>query len=315
MFATPLPRLGQNSKGLSGYLDRLVLDLLTPDHGPKVDFLLPPGEQALTDPLSLSWQVYRNPISLFIGGVTGVLLELAEPRVRSGVWDNTSFRTDPLRRLKRTGLAAMVTVYGAQSQARRMIESISALHSQVSGYTPTGAAYCASDAHLLDWVQATASYGFLEAYAAYVWPITDNDRSQFLAESVPSAQLYGATGAPMDLEQRQALFETMLPLLEPSPILFEFLAIMQNTKVFPAPLGALQILLVKAGVDLLPMPVRHRLGLGSSWTLKSWQRVIINMAARASDRLVLPSSPPVQACRRLGLDPAQVFSWRGGAKN
>lgn len=314
MFATSLPRAGQNSRGLSGYLDRLVLDLLTPDQGPRVDFLVPPGEAALTDPQSLSWQVYRNPISLFIGGVTGVVLELAEPRVRTGVWDNTSFRTDPLRRLKRTGLAAMVTVYGAQSQAKRMISSISSLHSQVSGYTPTGAAYSASDSHLLDWVQATASFGFLEAYAAFVRPISDRERGQFLAESLPAAQLYGATGAPRDLEQRQALFASMMPLLEPSPILFEFLAIMQKTKVFPAPLGALQTLLVKAGVDLLPQPVRHRLGLGSDWTLKSWQRAIISMAARSSDRLVLPSSPPVQACRRLGIDPAQVFSRRGGPK-
>jgi hypothetical protein len=27
-----------------------------------------------------------------------------------------------------------------------------------------------------------------------------------------------------------------------------------------------------------------------------------------SDRLILPSSPPVQACRRLGLDASEVFA-------
>jgi uncharacterized protein (DUF2236 family) len=59
--------------------------------------------------------VFRNPLSLFVGGITAVLLELAEPRVRTGVWEHTAFRTQPQQRLQRTGLAAMVTVYAARS--------------------------------------------------------------------------------------------------------------------------------------------------------------------------------------------------------
>ena len=86
--------------------------------------------------------------------------------MRSGVWDHSSFRTDPMSRMKRTGLAAMVTVYGSQSEARRMIAAIVALHGQVSGLTPGGEAYGANDTELLDWVQATASFGFVEAYGA-----------------------------------------------------------------------------------------------------------------------------------------------------
>ena len=50
-----------------------------------------------------------------------MILELAEPRVRSGVWDHTSFRTDPVTRLRRTGLAAMVTVYAPRETAEAMI--------------------------------------------------------------------------------------------------------------------------------------------------------------------------------------------------
>ncbi len=91
------------------------------DGGPKPDFSTPAGEPALTAPDSVSWRVFKNPISLFIGGASAVLLELAEPRVRSGVWDHTSFRTDPVRRLQRTGLAAMMTVYGPKSEAEAMI--------------------------------------------------------------------------------------------------------------------------------------------------------------------------------------------------
>jgi uncharacterized protein (DUF2236 family) len=53
---------------------------------------LPAGEPALAAPDSVSWRVFKNPVSLFVGGVTAVILELAEPRVRTGVWEHSSFR-------------------------------------------------------------------------------------------------------------------------------------------------------------------------------------------------------------------------------
>ena len=40
----------------------------------------------------MSWRVFKNPLSLFIGGITAVIMELAEPRVRTGVWEHTTFR-------------------------------------------------------------------------------------------------------------------------------------------------------------------------------------------------------------------------------
>lgn len=82
---------------------------LTSAPGLEVDFSQPPGAAALIPLDSISWRIFRNPVSLYIGGVAAVLLELAEPRVCSGVWDHTSFRTDPVTRLRRTGTAAMVT--------------------------------------------------------------------------------------------------------------------------------------------------------------------------------------------------------------
>ena len=91
---------------------------MEPGPGQPVDFTVPAGEPALTAPDSVSWQVFKNPIALFVGGVTAVLLELAEPRVRTGVWEHTTFRTDPIPRMRRTGLAAMVTVYGPQEHGR-----------------------------------------------------------------------------------------------------------------------------------------------------------------------------------------------------
>jgi uncharacterized protein (DUF2236 family) len=103
-----------------------------------IDFLRPAGEAALVSADSLSWRVFKNPLSLFVGGVTAVIMELAEPRVRAGVWEHTTFRSDPLRRLRRTGLAAMVTVYGARSVAEPMIARVRRMHDMVAGTTLSG---------------------------------------------------------------------------------------------------------------------------------------------------------------------------------
>ncbi|RLM48855.1 DUF2236 domain-containing protein, partial [Halobellus sp. Atlit-31R] len=88
------------------------------------DFSRPPGEPALAPHDGVAWQVFANPVALFIGGVAAVLLELAEPSVRAGVWENSSFRRDPVMRLRRTGFAAMMTVYGPRSAAQQLIARV-----------------------------------------------------------------------------------------------------------------------------------------------------------------------------------------------
>ncbi|MEZ5998118.1 MAG: oxygenase MpaB family protein [Hyphomonas sp.] len=145
--------------------------------GWKVDYLNPPGEPAFAGPDSVSWQVFKNPIALAIGGVAAVLLEFADARIRSGVWDHSVFKTDPIGRSKRTGVAAMVGVYGPQAAARRVIQGVTNMHARkVQGTTPKGEAYKALDVELLDWVSATAGFGFLTAYDRFVKPVSEADK-------------------------------------------------------------------------------------------------------------------------------------------
>jgi uncharacterized protein (DUF2236 family) len=233
--------------------------------------------------------------------VTAVLLELAEPRVRSGVWDHTTFRTDPLARMERTGLAAMVTVYGARSVAERMIAGVCRLHERVEGTTPAGVPYRATDPELLDWVQATASFGFLEAYCAYVRPLDAADRDRFYAEAIPAARLYGATGAPASCAEAAARFAAMRPKLERSPIVFEFLDIVRRTAIFPRPLRPLQWTMIRAAVELVPAEIRDLLGLDGRYGLGTLERPLVQLLGRVADRVVVASGPAAQACRRLGL--------------
>ncbi|MEB2843072.1 DUF2236 domain-containing protein [Rhizobiales bacterium RZME27] len=292
--ALPLPGL------LHDRLDRAATDLFG-NSALQIDFSRPAGEPALVPAASISWIVFKNQVSMFIGGIAAVLLEFAEPKVRDGVWQHSSFRQDALTRLQRTGLAAMVTVYGARSQAEAMIAGVVRRHGKVEGQTSGGETYKANDQDLLDWVQATAGFGFMEAYHRFVRALSPEERDALFREAEPAAKLYGAVGAPRSQPELDALFASKRDRLEPSPIVEEFLSIMRDLPALPGPARPLQGLLIKAAVDILPHWVRHRLALGPEWSLNRLERATIVLAARSADRLLLRSSPPVQACRRLNL--------------
>lgn len=284
---------------LHARLETMSADL-TRVEGMAVDFSTPPGAPALAAPDSVSWRIFKNPVALFIGGVAAVLLELAEPRVRTGVWEHTSFRRDPVTRLRRTGLAAMVTVYAARETAEAMIAGVGRRHAKVSGTTGDGAPYRADDPELLDWVQATASFGFLQGYHRFVAPLSDADRDRFYAEAAPAAALYGALNSPTSEAELARAFDAMAPRLEASPVIREFLGIIRKAPALPGGMRLLQPLLVRAAVDLLPGWVEARLDLGGQG-LAPWERPVVRAIGRAADRLALESLPPAQACVRLGL--------------
>ncbi len=246
------------------------------------------GDEPLIPVGSLSWRVFKNPIAAYVGGVTAVLLELAEPRVRTGVWEHTTFRTDPLNRMRRTGEATIVTVYGARKDADKLISRIRKMHESVRGVTPNDQPYHANDPELLDWVHATASYGFLEAYCAFVKPVSEKQKDEFYSDGTDAAFLYGAVGAPCSEAARAAQFQAMLPRLEPSPIIFEFIEILETTRILPSPFRLLQKPLMRASIAILPVEVRTRLELGPEYDLGRSERALIRWLGRRANGLPAP---------------------------
>jgi len=303
-FSFVRSRLGDLRGALRGTvedrLDDAAQKFLTGGPAPRIDFSSPPGEPALVPPDSISWRIFKNPISLFIGGVTAVLLEFAEPRVRSGVWDHSTFKRDPVGRLRRTGMAAMATVYGARSVAEKMISNVRRMHERVEGETPSGEGYRANDPELLNWVHATAAFGFLEAYSVYVHRLTSEEKDRFYAEGGAGSALYGATAPPKSQAEFQALFEKMSPRFERSDIVFEFLNIMRAAEAFPGLAKYAQRPLIRAAVELVPWSARATLGLEGRG-LRVFEGFAVRRLGRRADRLMLRSAPPAQACVRVGL--------------
>lgn len=267
----------------------------------EISFLEPAGEAAMLPPDSVSWRVFKNPIAMYVGGITATLLELAEPRIRAGVWDNTEFRDKPLRRLKRTGLAAMVTVYGAESVARSLIAQVNRRHAGIRGSTEHGQPYRASDRELMSWVHTTASFGFLQAYHHFVGGLSQEERDCFYREAQNSAQVYGAPDCPASEMACREQFQKMAPKLEATEVNREFLAIMAGTPSLPGAMRPFQGVCIRAAVALIPAELRRQLGLEDGLKLRKWERWIIKLLARLSDRLIIDKSPAVQSCQRLGL--------------
>lgn len=277
--------------------------------GWKIDFANPKGEAAYCHPSSVAWRVYKNPIALGIGGVAAVLLEFADARIRSGVWDHSTYKADPIGRSKRTGIAAMVGVYGPASAARRVIQGVTNMHSQVKGETPNGEAYQALDVELLDWVAATAGYGFLNAYDRFVAGVSEADKSRFYREGSEIGALYGVRNPLRSTEDFMAMMDRLAPRFEPHPIVDEFLAIIVSGQAAPAVPKFLHRALAKASVSLLPPIVRQRLGLGSDWDLTWAETTALKAAGKLAERVPVPGSPAWDAALRLGLPGA--FVWRG----
>jgi uncharacterized protein (DUF2236 family) len=106
----------------------------------------------------------------------------------------------------------------------------------------------------------------------------------------------------------EVLFESTYARLERSDTVFEFLDIMGRAELLPALIRSVQGMLVRAAVEITPPPARRILGLESRHGLGSWEAAAVRRAGALADRLMLSSSPPVQACLRLGLPADFLFA-------
>lgn len=288
-------------------LDAAALDFLNSGATRRIDFSRPRGEPALVAPDSVSWRIFKNPVALWSGGIAAVVLELAEPSIRAAIWEQSAFRSDPLGRLRRTGMAAMLTVYGPRSVSEAMIAGVVRMHGKIHGRDGLGRNYSANDSRLLSWVQATAAFGFVNAYHRFVQPLSPDQFDRYYAEGVPASLRYGVVGAPRCQADLDRLVKTMLGELQPSECIFQFLHIMSDSPALPRPLRPLQRWLVRAAVELLPGAVRERLGLTAAFGLTPWQRPLVRLAGLAADRTVLPRGPAAQSCLRLGYPVTHLY--------
>src|ERR1700681_1068335 len=139
---------------------------------------------------SITRRVNRENV-LLLGGGRALLMQLAHPKVAAGVDEHSDFRSDPIRRLRRTIRMTMAIVFGDRETALSAARSVNQVHANVRGRD-----YRALDPDLLLWVYATLADTALVTYEAFVKPLLAHEREEFHQEFKLLGELLGI---PRDL--------------------------------------------------------------------------------------------------------------------
>jgi uncharacterized protein (DUF2236 family) len=137
--------------------------------------------------------------SMFIGGLSALLLQSLHPLAMAAVAAHSGFRGDPWGRLQRTSTFLAVTTYGPADSARAACDRVRAVHERVRGTTADGIPYRASDPHLLCWVHVAEVDSFLRAHQRYgARPLDDAGCDAYVADTARVARALGVPDPPTD---------------------------------------------------------------------------------------------------------------------
>jgi uncharacterized protein (DUF2236 family) len=220
-----------------------------PEAGP---WLLPPG--------SITWRIGREAV-LLLGGGRALLLQVAHPAVAAGVAEHSDFRSRPLGRLLRTLKLSISLSFGTRAQALEAARTINRTHQRIRG-----PGYEATDPRLLLWVHATLVESVFATHAAFIRPLSADERAAYYRGSQVVGSLLGIPpGAyPAGLAAFEGYVERMVSLGPGSELVVDDRARALAAAVFRPPgllpgLAALPTQAVTAG--LLPPPLREAYAL------------------------------------------------------
>ncbi|MEW1871428.1 oxygenase MpaB family protein [Streptomyces caelestis] len=152
--------------------------------------------------------------SMFIGGLSALLLQSLHPLAMAAVAGHSGFRGDPWGRLQRTSTFLATTTYGTADSAQQAVDRVRAVHETVRGTTADGEEYRASDPRLLCWVHIAEVDMFLRAHQRYgARPLDDEGCDAYVADMARVATALGVPDPPVDragLAERLAAYRAEL---------------------------------------------------------------------------------------------------------
>lgn len=235
-----------------------------------------------SDPI---WRVHRDA-SMFVGGITALLLQSLQPQAMAGVAGHSGYKSDPWGRLQRTSHYLAMTTYGTIGDAEAAIAKVSSVHVRVRGQDRDGRPYRASDPHLLRWVHLAEADSFLRAHQAFgASPLTPEESDTYLAQAAVPARLLGVVDPP----------ETVAGLAD------QLAGYRAELKATPAAREAARFLLFEPPIPLLARPGYGMLAAGAVSLLPAW--------ARSALELRVPDVLAEFVGRPLGKFSVEVVRW------
>jgi uncharacterized protein (DUF2236 family) len=149
---------------------------------------------------------------VLLGWSRAILLQFAHPLIAAGVYDHSTFRTNPwaaVQRLRQTVRAMLALTFGGETDAERTIEHIRAIHRRVRGELahavgpfPAGTPYSAEDPSLVLWVHATLLESVPLFYELLVGPLGEPEHDAYCRDAAPVAVALGASAEDVPMSRR-----------------------------------------------------------------------------------------------------------------
>ena len=205
--------------------------------------------------------VHADIVSMMIGGIRSLLLQMLHPHALQGVLDHSNFREDMHGRLRRTAKFIAVTTFAHRDEATAAIERVNRIHAAVGGTLPDGSRYAATDPRTLAWVHVAEATSFLAAYLRHVRPdMPGHEQDEYYRQFAVIARALGADPAPLDRREAETIFRELRKDLRPSAEARQIADLVLRQRPDGAP-PAVQALLGTEAVALLPSFARAMLGL------------------------------------------------------
>lgn len=224
---------------------------------------VPPSDNAFFERDSPIRMVHADVVSMMIGGMAALLLQMLHPHALRGILDHSNFRADMHGRLRRTARFIALTTYGDREDAEKAIARVNAIHARVNGTLADGTPYSATDPRVLAWVHVTEATMFLDAWLTHVrpgMPLAEQD--EYFRQFALIARKLGCDPVPESKAEAEAIFRDLRADLTTGPEAREVARLIVAGRAGGA-VGAVQPFLAGAAVDLLPPFARPMLGLAA----------------------------------------------------
>jgi uncharacterized protein (DUF2236 family) len=183
-----------------------------------------PGDPGLAGgPESMSWEINGDLASLVVGGTSAIIMEVLHPSVMAGVFTQSSYRTEPLRRARNTLGYVLRTTFGSTPGATRVIEAVKNVHRRIGGTRTDGVAYQALDPELIGWVHTCIPWAVMRAYETYNRPLSVEEKDRYLREQAVIGRMGGADWVPESVRELDDYVERMRPKMAMNDQTVEFI--------------------------------------------------------------------------------------------
>ncbi|MGW2619528.1 oxygenase MpaB family protein [Streptomyces sp. NPDC001500] len=163
-------------------------------------------------------RIVHGDASMFIGGLSALLLQSLHPLAMAAVAGHSGFRGDPWGRLQRTSTFLAVTTYGTAEDAQRAVDHVRGIHDRIRGTTAEGVPYHAADPRLLGWVHAAETDSFLRAHERFgAAPLDADGYDAYVADTARVAEALGVSDPPRDRRELTERLAAYRPELRATP--------------------------------------------------------------------------------------------------